>query len=87
MADINTDFNCWNSFTLTRVERVTTGTQSFALVIANVVVLSSLQIKQFSTNLNQDLLHNLLVVFQEFSKNYLKTLMVQLYLGLSYQHY
>ena len=26
----------------------------------------------FLTNLNQDLLHNLLVVFQEFSKKYLK---------------
>ena len=34
---LNPDFNCCNSFTLSRANDVTTGTKSFVLVIANVI--------------------------------------------------
>ena len=40
---LNPDFNCYSSFVLSWVDRVTTGTQSFVSVIANVVALTRLK--------------------------------------------
>ena len=34
---MNHDFDCWNSFPLSSVDKVTTGTQRFVTVIASVV--------------------------------------------------
>ena len=46
---LNPDFNCCNSFTLSWVDTVTTGTRSFASVIADVAAwfVAALDITQF----------------------------------------
>ena len=77
---MNTDFNCCISFVLLSVDKVTTGTQSFASVIANVVAwfAAALDIKQLAEHVKMRWISQLRA-FQEFSKNYLNISMVPLF--------
>ena len=77
---MNTDFNCCISFVLLSVDKVTTGTQSFASVIANVVAwfAAALDIKQLAEHVKMRWISQLMA-FQEFSKNYLNISMVPLF--------
>ena len=59
---MNTDFNCCNSFVLLSVDKVTTGTQSFASVIVNVVAwfAAALDIKQLAEHVKMRLISQLI---------------------------
>ena len=77
---MNPDFNSCNSFTLSWVDQVTTGTKSYVSLIANFAAwfTAELDITQFVDQFKMRLISQLMV-FQEFSRNYLNISMVPLF--------
>ena len=49
---LKSDFNCWSSFALSLVEKVTNGTQSFVQILADVPAPVELAIKQVDEYFN-----------------------------------
>ena len=57
---LKTDFNCWSSFVLSWIDKVTTGTQSFVLVIANIPAPVELVMTQVHDHFNWRLILQLI---------------------------
>ena len=73
------DFNCCNSFALSWVDNITTGTLCFVSVIANIAAFASLNKTHLLDQVKMRLISQLIKAFQEFSKIYLNILMALLF--------
>ena len=71
---LNPDFNCCNSLALSWVHKVTTGTQSFASVITNVVflLLASLNVTKFGDQVGMRLISQLINAISRVLQKLLK---------------
>ena len=63
------DFNCCNSFALSWVDDITTGTLCFVSVIANIAAFASLNKIHLLDQVKMRLISQLVKAFQEFFKS------------------